>query len=64
MFWLRGGAEQAEFAGATTFADLAARSVALPSNHSLWYAPVIEPTHTIGRAALVAAARESLPVAT
>jgi len=64
VYWLLGGADPAEFAGATTFAELAARSVALPSNHSPLFAPVIEPTLTIGVAALVAAAREWLPLAT
>jgi hippurate hydrolase len=33
-----------------------------PSNHSPFYAPVVEPTLTVGVAALVAAARTWLPV--
>ena len=64
VFWLLGGADPAEFAAATSFADLAARAGELPSNHSPLYAPVIEPTLTVGVAALVAAAREWLPPAT
>ncbi|MGV8967580.1 MAG: amidohydrolase [Cellulomonas sp.] len=64
VFWLLGGADPTAFAGATTGADLAALAAALPSNHSPLYAPVIEPTLTVGVAALVAAAREWLPTAT
>jgi hippurate hydrolase len=36
----------------------------LPSNHSPEFAPVIEPTLSVGVAALVAAAREWLRAAT
>lgn len=36
------------------------RMAAIPSNHSSGYAPVIEPTLSIGVAALVAAAKEWL----
>lgn len=64
VFWLLGGADPADFAGANTFGDIAARVMQLPSNHSPLYAPVIEPTLTVGVAALVAAAREWLPPAT
>ena len=61
VYWLLGGADPAAFAGATTPAELMARVAAQPSNHSPYYAPVVEPTLSIGVAALVAAARRWLP---
>jgi hippurate hydrolase len=57
VFWLLGGADPALFHGLTTVAEVVDRSRSLPSNHSPLYAPAIEPTLTIGRDALVAAAR-------
>jgi amidohydrolase len=61
VFWLLGGADPAEFAGAHSAEELMARVAQLPSNHSPLFAPVIEPTLTTGVAALVAAARTWLP---
>ncbi len=61
VYWLLGGANPAEFAGATSVEAIAARVAELPANHSPEFAPVIEPTLTIGVAALVAAARCWLP---
>ncbi|MEV1294536.1 amidohydrolase [Pseudonocardia sp. NPDC049635] len=62
VYWLLGGADPAEFEGATTVDEIRARVAELPSNHSPRYAPVIEPTLSTGVAALAAAAREWLPV--
>jgi hippurate hydrolase len=63
VFWLLGGADPARFAGATSADDMAAVVADLPSNHSPFYAPVIEPTLRVGVAALVAAAHVWLPSA-
>ena len=60
VYWLLGGADHAAFEGATTMEQLAERVRTIPSNHSPLFAPVIEPTLTVGIAALVAAAREWL----
>ena len=57
VFWLLGGADPAEFAGASTAEEIAARVAQLPSNHSPLFAPVIEPTLSTGVSALVAAAQ-------
>jgi amidohydrolase len=62
VYWLLGGADPAEFAGAHSAEDVMARVAQLPSNHSPLFAPVIEPTLTTGVAALVAAARTWLPL--
>jgi amidohydrolase len=62
VFWLLGGADPAEFADAGSAADIVARVAELPSNHSPLFAPVVEPTLTIGTRALSAAARRWLPV--
>ena len=59
-YWLLGGADPALFAGATTRDELAAVVRTLPSNHAPDFAPVVEPTLTVGVAALVAAARKWL----
>jgi hippurate hydrolase len=64
VYWLLGGADPAAFAGAGTRDELAAVVASLPSNHSPLFAPVVEPTLTVGMNALVAAAREWLPAAT
>ena len=61
VYWLLGGAAPAAFAEASTKEDLLAHVAAQPSNHSPFYAPVVEPTLSIGVAALVAAARRWLP---
>jgi hippurate hydrolase len=64
VYWVLGGADPADFAEARSTADVIARVVRLPSNHSPLFAPVIEPTLSTGVAALVAAAREWLGPAT
>ncbi|HQZ86536.1 MAG TPA: amidohydrolase, partial [Actinomycetota bacterium] len=61
VYWLLGGADPAEFTGATSVEAIAARMTELPANHSPKFAPVIQPTLGIGVAALVAAARCWLP---
>jgi hippurate hydrolase len=61
VYWVLGGADPAEFAAATTTADIIARVAELPSNHSPLYAPVVEPTLGTGTRALAAAARAWLP---
>lgn len=61
VYWLLGGADPAIFEGAADFEEIALRTAALPSNHSPLFAPVIEPTLTIGVNALVAAAHTWLP---
>ena len=63
VYWLLGGADPAVFEGAADFEEIALRTAALPSNHSPLFAPVIEPTLTIGVNALVAAAHTWLPSA-
>lgn len=62
VYWILGGADPAAFAGATTREELMVRVAGQPSNHSPFYAPVVEPTLSVGVAALVAAARCWLPV--
>ncbi len=61
VYWLLGGADPALFEGAADVAEIAVRAAALPSNHSPLFAPVIEPTLTLGVNALVAAAHTWLP---
>ncbi|WP_029136772.1 amidohydrolase [Nakamurella lactea] len=61
VFWLLGGGDPAPFAGAGTVEQMAAILNDVPSNHSPHFAPVIEPTLTIGIGALAAAARAWLP---
>jgi amidohydrolase len=61
VYWILGGADPAAFAGATSQEELLVRVAAQPSNHSPFYAPVVEPTLSVGVAALVAAARRWLP---
>jgi amidohydrolase len=60
VYWLLGGADPSAFAGAANAADMIRIMAGIPSNHSSGYAPVIEPTLSIGVAALVAAAKEWL----
>lgn len=59
-YWLLGGADPALF---TTGGMADPALLAIPSNHSPHYAPVVEPTLTVGVTALVAAARAWLPPA-
>jgi len=61
VYWILGGADPAAFAGATSSEELMVRVAEQPSNHSPFYAPVVEPTLSVGVAALVAAARCWLP---
>jgi hippurate hydrolase len=57
VYWILGGADPVPFAAARTREDLLAVMSGIASNHSPEYAPVIEPTLSIGVAALVAAAK-------
>jgi amidohydrolase len=57
VFWLLGGSDPGQFAGANGAEQIAARMAQLPSNHSPLFAPVIDPTLSTGVSALVAAAR-------
>lgn len=61
-FWFLGGADPALFARASTPEQMMAAMRDLPNNHSPHYAPVIEPTLSVGVEALVTAARTWLPV--
>lgn len=63
-YWLLGGADPAAFAGATTVEQMAAVVASLPSNHSPAFAPLPQPTLTVGTLALVHAARAWLDDAT
>ena len=56
-FWFLGGADPALFASVTSLEEAMEVIRAIPSNHSPSYAPVIEPTLTMGVEALVRAAR-------
>ena len=60
VYWILGGADPATFAGAATPDAMLKVMAGIPSNHSPGYAPVIEPTLTVGVGALVAAAKEWL----
>lgn len=60
VYWILGGADSAAYAGARTPEEMIRVMAGIPSNHSPGYAPVIEPTISIGVAALVAAAKEWL----
>ncbi|MDI1463417.1 amidohydrolase [Catellatospora sp. KI3] len=60
VFWLLGGADPAAFEGASSPSELARVVAGLPSNHSPRYAPVEEPTISVGVAALASAARHWL----
>ncbi len=63
VFWILGGADPALFAGATTANELLTVMAGIPSNHSPQYAPVIDPTLSVGVTALVAAVKEWLATA-
>ena len=60
VYWALGGADPALFEGLTTVDEFMTVVAALPGNHSPQYAPVIEPTLSVGTAALAGAAREWL----
>ena len=60
VYWILGGADPSLFAGASTPQQVLQVMGGIPSNHSSGFAPVIEPTISIGVAALVAAAKEWL----
>ncbi len=60
VYWILGGADPAPFAGASTPEEMIRVMAGIPSNHSPLYAPVIEPTISVGVAALVTAAKEWL----
>jgi hippurate hydrolase len=62
VYWLLGGSDPALFEGLTTIAEIADRVRTVPSNHSPLFAPVADPTLSVGTAALVAAARAWLAV--
>lgn len=61
-YWFLGGADPKLFASVTSAGEAVEVIRGIPSNHSPHYAPVIEPTLTIGVEALVRAARHWLPV--
>ena len=56
-YWLLGGADPALFANITSIEEARTIVNGLPSNHSPWFAPVIEPTLRTGVTALACAAR-------
>jgi hippurate hydrolase len=56
VYWALGGGDPAPFAGLATREELLGVIRTMPSNHSPLFAPVIEPTLTVGTAALVNAA--------
>jgi hippurate hydrolase len=62
-FWLLGGFDPALFASVRSPQELMEVVRTVPSNHSPEFAPVIEPTLSVGVAALVAAARAWLQAA-
>ncbi len=60
VYWTLGGADPARFADADGVDEIKRIIATIPSNHSPLFAPVIEPTLSVGIAALVNAAREWL----
>ncbi|MEO6997906.1 MAG: amidohydrolase [Terracoccus sp.] len=60
-FWFLGGADPSLFAGATGVAELLEVVRDLPSNHSPFYAPVIDPTLRMGVEALLTAFKAWAP---
>jgi amidohydrolase len=64
VFWLLGGADPTAFTAATSAGDIGTIARGLPVNHSPLYAPVIEPTLSVGIAALVTATQTWLPPTT
>ncbi len=63
VYWILGGADPVLFAGAVSAEDLIRVMGGIPSNHSPGYAPVIEPTISVGVSALAVAAKEWLGTA-
>jgi hippurate hydrolase len=59
-YWFIGGSDPALFAGVTTIEEAKAVVDGLPSNHSPFFAPVVEPTLRTGITALTTAARTYL----
>lgn len=59
-YWLLGGADPALFAEAKSLEDITRIVADLPSNHSPHFAPVPDPTLSVGINALVAAAKHWL----
>ena len=59
-YWLLGGGDPKAFAEATSPEEVLALLMKLPSNHSPFFAPVIEPTLRYGVEALVATAKHWL----
>ena len=57
VYWLLGGADPEQFQGLASIEQISEKVREIPSNHSPLFAPVIDPTLSIGQAALVAAAR-------
>lgn len=57
VYWLLGGADPAAFAACRSPRDVLTVVQSLPSNHSPRFAPVVQPTISVGVGALVAAAR-------
>jgi amidohydrolase len=64
VYWWLGGADPKVFASATSAEDILRIRQDLPANHSPLYAPVIEPTFSVGIAALVTATQTWLPATT
>jgi amidohydrolase len=60
VYWFIGGSDPALFAGVSTTEEAKAVVDGLPSNHSPFFAPVVEPTLRTGIAALTTAARTYL----
>jgi amidohydrolase len=60
VYWFIGGSDPALFAGVTTIEEARGIVDGLPSNHSPFFAPVIEPTLRTGITALTTAARTYL----
>lgn len=60
VYWILGGAEPALFAQSTNAEEMLRVMATIPSNHSSGYAPAIEPTISVGSAALAAAATQWL----
>jgi amidohydrolase len=60
VYWFLGGSDPALFTGVTTIEEAKGIVSGLPSNHSPFFAPVVEPTLRTGITALATAARTYL----
>jgi hippurate hydrolase len=60
VYWFLGGSDPALFTGVTTIEEAKGIVSGLPSNHSPFFAPVVEPTLRTGITALTTAARTYL----